>query len=195
VSVNILSGTNTVVSKVNITDLDLIEDFLNRNQVGDPEMYIRHLAHSAKLWLPVFYYIRQAGLTESDAIDVIQTEKGVSQKHVQALVARVRDRLKPTGSPTASSAEPQRAQLIEKTIARPENRATCQLFLKAVRTLTSAEVDADFLFPLLKHCFENFDNPKLREALRYTLAHVDVIWHSEVIDSMLVGATQAQQTV
>jgi hypothetical protein len=190
--VNVLSGTNTIVTKVKITDLDLIEDFLNRNQVGDPAMYLRHLAHSVKLWLPVFYYIRQTGLTESDAIDVIQSEKGVSLKHVKALVARIRDRVKPSGSPTASSAEPQRTQIIEKKVARPENRATCQLFLKAVRTLTPAEVDSDFLFPLLKHCFDNFDNPKLREALRYTLAHVDVIWHSEVIGSTPVRATQPQ---
>src|SRR5207244_922181 len=81
---------------------------------------------------------------------------------------------------SASSAEPQRTQILQKTIARPEGLVTCQAFLKAVRTLTSAELDVDFLFPLLKHCFDNFDVQKIREAMRYTLAHVDVIWHSGV---------------
>lgn len=106
VSISILDSKITVITKIQITDFDLIDDFVNLRIVGDPIMYIRHLAYSAKIWLPVFYYIRQAGISDDDAAKILETEKGTNSKHIEPLGHRIRERIQPAGAPKKRSVEP-----------------------------------------------------------------------------------------
>lgn len=184
--------TKIVVKKVHLTDADLMEDFFNQSDVADPTMYIRHLAHSSKLWLPAFYYIRHANLSEKAAIALLQSEKSAKQKHVQDIISRIKKQRSPTGAPKKKSVEEQRTLLLSKTATFPIDEDACKAFVKALRTLEKDEVDAGYVLPLLKHCYESFDNVGLKTQIQYALAHVDVIWHAQV-SAAAVGSSPASK--
>lgn len=184
--------TKIVVKKFHLTDADLMEDFFNQSDVADPTMYIRHLAHSSKLWLPVFYYIRHANLSEKAAIALLQSEKSAKQKHVQDIISRIKKQRSPTGAPKKKSVEAQRTLLLSKTAVFPADEDACNALLKAVRTLEEDEVDAGYVLPLLKHCYESFDNVSLKTQIQYALAHVDVIWHAQ-LSAAGVGSSSASK--
>lgn len=175
--------SKTVVKKVHLSDADLVEDFMNLIDVPDPNMYIRHMAHSQKLWLPVFYFIRQAGLSDEAAILLIQSERAAKKKHVQDIVGRLTERRLPSGASKKSSSGAERALILEKCAALPADEKSCKALIKAIRTLDNGDVDADYLLPLLKHCYQKFEEPEIRARIQYALAHIDVVWHAQNLRS------------
>jgi hypothetical protein len=181
-SVRMLPEGRTVVKKVHLTDFDLIEDFVNLNQVDDPAMYIRHLAHSAKIWLPVYFYARQVEFDDAAVLEVIRGENNTRQKHITELAKRIKNRTQPSGAPKPLSFAQEREAFRTRMSETPENEDTCKSFLRAVRTLEAGEMESEYLLPILRTCFHKFGKGKLATEIQYALAHVDVVWHVQITD-------------
>ena len=179
-SMRMLPEGRTVVKKVHLTDFDLMKDFVRLNRVKDPAMYLRYLAHSAKIWLPVYFYARQARLDDAAVLDVIRGENNTRQKHITELAKRIKNRTQPSGAPKALSFAQEREAFRTKASETPSDEDTCKKFLKAVRTLEAGEVESDYLLPMLRMCFDKFGKGKLATEIQYALAHVDVVWHVQV---------------
>ncbi len=175
-----ITPTKIVVHKIHLKDIDLLEDFVNLSKVADATHYIQHLAHSAKLWLPIFYYARQAGLNKHELVELIKKEEASTHRDLAKLLARIRNDATPRGACKPRSAEPERSAIISKRIQSPSTDGACHTFLKAVRTLTMQDLDPSYVLPILKHCFDQFRDTKRLGEIQYALAHVDVVWHLQV---------------
>ena len=61
--------------KLVVTNYDILDDFIQRRQVGDPRGYVRHIVHDQALYLPIFYFIAQAGLSIAGTVKMLREEK------------------------------------------------------------------------------------------------------------------------
>lgn len=168
-----------VVDHVHVSDDVLIEAFVSRTPVSRPQLFIEQLAHTTKLWLPVFAFVRMAGLTDEQAAALVRDQKGAKARMAEQQGARILDHRVPAGAAKPGSAEPERSAIIAQTLSRPATEKQCKAFLKAVRTLTDGMIDPDYLLPLLDHCWQAFDAPAVRSLTQYAIAHADVILHKQ----------------
>jgi hypothetical protein len=183
ISMTGIHGAETVVKKERLTDADLLRDFVDRAKVENPRLYAGHLAHSAKLWLPVYFFMRQAGLDEAATVRLLSDEPDTKRKHLNKVIERVKGRRRPSLSRqyTAAAMEPERSQLIAASLPRPDSEETCERFLKAVMTLQPGDVHPDHLFPLLGHCLDTFTTKKLGVLITYAVSYIDIVWHEQLI--------------
>lgn len=169
-----------VVDHFHVSDDAMMEAFVDRAVVGNPRMFIAHTVYSAKLWLPVFYFIRQAGLSDEAAAEHLGQQPGAKPKSIERQAARLLGHSIPAGAAKARSAEPARSAILDRSLPLPTTQDACKAFIKAVRTLKIGEVEPDFLMPLLKECWETFRDGNLPTLLQYAIAHVDVVWHQQL---------------
>jgi len=166
-----------VVDYVHVNDDALIEAFVGRAMVGNPRTFIEHAVFSAKTWLPIFYFVRQAGLSDDEAAALLRQQKGAKVKTVERQVKRLLSHEIPAGAAKPENAEPQRSSLLHKAMATPNDEENCKALVKALRTLKPGEVDPDYILPLLKVCYDTFKGGNLPTLLQYAVAHIDVILH------------------
>jgi len=168
-----------VVDHVHVSDDALIEAFVTNTLVGQPRLFIAHLAYTAKKWLPVYAFVRAAGLTDAQAAEIVKEQKGAKPKMVERQAQRLIDREIPAGAAKPSSAEPVRSMILGGTLGPPATEDECRAFTKAVRTLAPGDVQPLYLLPLLLHCWQTFKAEAVLTQTQYAIAHVDVIWHSQ----------------
>lgn len=182
ISMTAVHGAKTIVKKERLIDADVIREFVDQARVENPRLYAGHLAHSAKLWLPIYYFMRQAGLDEDGAIKLLAEGQNSKRKHLTEVIKRVRDRSRPSASRqcNAGTLEPERSRLIAMALTAPDTTAKCERFIKAAMTLQPGEVNADYLLPMLRHCLDHFSEGKLGVPLTYAIAYIDIVWHEQV---------------
>jgi hypothetical protein len=161
-----------------ITDADHFSDFASRAVVPEPALYVQRSAYSNRKWLPIYYYLRLAGLTIEDGIKILNEQKDARPHHLEQLIERLEKRHTPRGAAKPPSTEPERGRILDETIAAPVDENECVRLVKAVRALKAGELNPDFLLPLLGHCLETF--PATQQAVQYALCHLDVIWQLQV---------------
>lgn len=176
-SVQEIQKPQIVVEKISLGDDDIMEDFVKRSQVADPIMYLRWAVQSHKIWLPLFFYARQAGFDSNRLTSFLEAERGSRKPHVNKLIKRIKNLSLPAGAPKPTNVERERDAVLSKTQGYPVDTDECVSLLKAIRTITPSELDADFVLNLMKRCFLSFySEDRLRSQIQYALAHVDVIW-------------------
>ena len=183
VSMTGIHAAKTVVKKERLTDADLLREFVDQSPVEYPRMYTGHLAHSTKEWLPVYFFMRQAGLDEAGAASLLSAEPCTKPKHLKKVVDRVKARKRPSISKayTRAATEPERSSILGKTLPKPSNDEQWERFLKATFTLKPGDIDPDYLLPLLGLCLDQYGIAKPNSLLIYAIAHVDVVWHEQIM--------------
>ncbi len=163
----------TVLQKANITDRDIVQDFIEQQAVSAPIEYVRHLCHTPTLWLPVFYYVRQAKLSNENAADVLKTEKTSLATIRRKQIERLLGKRQAAGSSLSADAKPVLATLKEKHPIKLETAKEAAIFLRAVRNLSAAEIDLIYLMPLMKTVFDRFYDSSLPGDIRYAACYLD----------------------
>lgn len=183
ISMKMMAGGKTIVKKELLADADVVQEFLDQAIVENPTQYVGYLAHSAKLWLPVFYFIRQARLDEEAAAKLLSEKQNSKKGHRDDAIKRVRHRSLPSLARqcSASAAEPERSQLLAQTLKPPTTVTECKRFCNAVMTLCPGEIAPDYLLPLLQHCLKQFGGEEKPPPMHitYAIATVDVLWHEQ----------------
>ena len=170
-----------VHAPVHISDDQVIEAFAAREEVVSPQVYIAHTALSAKKWLPIFYFMRLAGLSDDEAVSLLVSQSGTRENQLATMVARIHEKGLPPGASQPHLAEPTRGQIIAGDLVAPTTTIEWKAFLKAVRTLTDGEVEPDYLMPRLQDCWVySANDAPLRSQCQYAIAHVDVVWHRQL---------------
>lgn len=169
-----------IPAPVNLSDDQIFEAFVARQQVVAAQVYVAHSALSAKKWLPIFYFIRLAQLSDEEAVALLEAQQGAKPKQVETMVERIGTKATPPGASQPHLSEPTRTQIIERALPTPTDLNGWKAFLKAVRTLAVGEVDPGFLLPMLQECWiDSANDGSLRLQCQYAVAHVDVIWHRQ----------------
>lgn len=84
-----------------ISDADVARNFLEQSPVEFPYEYIRHLLHTQRRWLPVFYYAKLSGLSVDALADKLALEPAGYPANRTALFERLRGELSAFQSPSA----------------------------------------------------------------------------------------------
>lgn len=181
VTMKALAAGKTIVKKEILTDADVIQEFLEQSVVENPSQYVGYLAHSAKLWLPVFYFMRQAGLDDEAAVRLLAEKPNSKKGHRDGTIQRIREKSLPSLARQcrASASEPERSQLLAQTLSAPTTLEGCKRLCNAIMTLRPGEIVPDYIFPLLQHCLVQFGGGALPPpaSIAYAIATVDVLWH------------------
>ncbi|MBF0374666.1 MAG: ATP-binding protein, partial [Alphaproteobacteria bacterium] len=144
------------IRKVNLSDEDVIEDFLHQREVQNPEDYLRYLGHSGALWLPAYYYARRANLGDSEAADLVADGSKGKRKQAEKQADRIRNHQQPKMSTNLSRdsfAEIRAALAAGEDIALGDDKSV-QSFLKAAFTIGPGEAELPQLLGPLRRIFE-----------------------------------------
>lgn len=76
--------------RVNVTGEAVLLNFLKSNPVAEPLQYILHSAHSARSWLPLFYYADSARIALEELVKILVAEKATYLQRRDVAAARLR---------------------------------------------------------------------------------------------------------
>ena len=68
-------GEIAKIIRKNVADEAVLANFLDQGPVMYPTDYLQRSCHTPRHWLPVFYYMKMAGLTTDQAIALLEAEE------------------------------------------------------------------------------------------------------------------------
>lgn len=154
--------TVTMTKPVVIRAPDIVYAFLDRRRVVEPTEYIKQLCFEPSSMLPVYCFMRQAGMKKEDVLEFLMgvRSRGPSRERLIARLRSDEESLSyPIPGPVSPSAR-KRAGFRERILAKGSLDgvlpADFRYAIQAVRSLIKKEIDADFLLPLLKGWFDAY---------------------------------------
>jgi hypothetical protein len=170
-----IQPTVTVKEHKAISEVDMLAAFLDQARVPGPHEYIRSTALRQSWWVPLYFFIRQAGIPVSEAVKLIEGVRGGQNNVKEKLVKRLKTG---GGCIVASTTKvlPVHKQIIAKGKIDISDREAAGRFLHAVQMLKRDEVDLGFLLPIIRTCFDDFffgDNASLKGHIRKATSHLD----------------------
>lgn len=165
----------------NITPDAVLRNCLTREKVVHPDAYLAHSAHSNREWQPIWFYLDQAGLSVSDAIDLLTKEPASQPTHRAAAIARL------NGKTSAYKVNAGKPKQIVKALAagqidEPGDDSEAHKFALAVQGLPDDAAKPDEVLTVLLKCFERATpqtsaNANLRSAIFRAACRLDeLIW-------------------
>lgn len=142
------------IVRSNITSDAVLRNFLLEEKVAHPLDYLAHSAHSAREWQPVWYYVKRAGISTTNAIQHLESEKNASQpSHRDAAIARL------NGKRSAYNVNNGRPRHLVKAfsegkIEEPQDDSEAHKFALAVQGLQSGQDNLNKLRTILFTCYE-----------------------------------------
>lgn len=149
----------------NVTPDAVIRNFLRGETVADPMQYIHLQAHAQRRWLPVWYYVKQAGVP----VEVIVEDlRGQVATHPASRDAVVRRLLRTTSAYKKQSGK--EAQLLAlfargETVG-PTNAVEDMAFAYAVQGLPDNYADAEQFKPVLLASLDRAQGSDTRSSSR-----------------------------
>jgi len=143
----------TKIVRANVTPDAVLRNFLTGEKVAHPLDYLVHSAHSSREWLPLWFYVRQAGISAMDAIEHLNKEGASRPSHRDGAVARL------SGKRTAynvNNGKPKKLvkAFCEGNIEEPKDDSDANKFALAVQGLPNGQGNLDEFRMLLLKCYE-----------------------------------------
>lgn len=168
------SGQRETVRR-NVTSEAVLLNFLKVSSVAEPLQYIVHSAHTARAWLPLFYYVVASKLALEDVIATLLAERPTYKQRRDAAVAR----LNGTG-PSALNRAIGKVQaaleaLLNGELSAPLHISEVTLVAQTIQAIPpNANVHFDWLKSILLAAYdltgEASDQHKLARSLVYRAA-------------------------
>lgn len=81
--------TTTIIRR-NVTDDAVLRNFLNQAAVMYPIDYLQRSCYTQRHWLPIFYYMKMAGLTVEETTAILEAEESPYPKICKAAIDRLK---------------------------------------------------------------------------------------------------------
>lgn len=177
-------GSVVNVRKGNLTDEDVIEDFLRQRPVQNPEDYLRYLGHSGALWLPAYYYARLAKLDDNAAATLVAAGSKGKKKRPGEQASRIRLHELPgmIAQLNRGAFGALRARAAAGEAPPLDNKIAVSDFLKAAATVDYDEVALpQLLVPLLRIFEERYHalSGYAMQLFRNAVVRADMLFFAE----------------
>ncbi|WP_404381646.1 helix-turn-helix domain-containing protein [Caenispirillum salinarum] len=158
---------------------DLIEAFLDRQQVPNPAAYLEELCHASAKWLPVYFFAQQAGFDEPGLIAHLESVRTRRETSKNKQLTRLRNRERPglRNTTNLSAVEGNAGALAEppteEVLQDPEQ---VKIILRTIMALIELPENRDQVFAWLRAVWERPDlvkNSYIGQLFRAALVHVD----------------------
>lgn len=78
------------VIRKNVTDDAVLRNFLSQTPVMYPNDYLQRSCHTPRHWLPIFYYVKMAGLTVDQAVAILEAEEASNPNSCRMAIERLK---------------------------------------------------------------------------------------------------------
>lgn len=174
-----------------ITEIDIIESFLNNSSIEFPIDYITQICHCATGFLPVYYYIRLAKLNIEEILEIISAVNIRSQakkKLIERLSENRRQYIIMSSTMTKASKKKNTYQNMFIDQNLPESIESNDMIycIQAIRNLTNKEIIEHLEYikaQLLALYQNNYSNaiPPLADSFRRAFCRIDEAEYDENI--------------
>ena len=163
---------------------EIIISFITQNKVNNPKEFIKQICYQLAAYLPVYYYIRLANLSNEECISYIE-EIPINSYSKDVLKRRILGRevkyvaLSSTPGQASSKKRAYQEDLINKTLIIPSDATEIKYCLSAVRGLKGQVIQENKAYILnVMHSIyvDYFNNPaysSIKSEFRYTLCWID----------------------
>jgi len=184
-----IQPTKTVFRTKAIRTIEIIHAFLEQEKVSEPIEYIIQVCYESSAFLPIYYFMKLAGLTKDRALEIIKNVPSRSQ-NMHKLIERIQSNRKldlpaPVEYGYISDIKRYRDQILKCSLDESINLAELKYVLRAIRTLKLSEVDLSYILPLLREWFDKYYANRianLADDLRRTISHLDIIMNGIIYD-------------
>jgi len=162
----------------------IIKNFIIQENINAPAEYIKQVCYQNTANLPVYYYIDKAGLTPTQAVDLIEAtpiESQIKTKLVERIVSD-KNKYLPIPNNNTDVANKKRDYL-EKILDGASDIATevneRKYFIISIRALTKEQITTNkvnilnILYQIYLSYFNNPDYRSLKSEMRYAICWVD----------------------
>ena len=164
---------------------EIISAFLNQEKVVSPTDYVKQICYESSGYLPVYWFIHQAGQSIQDALEIVKETSSRSQAK-KILIRRLNgdDPLK-MGSLTASSSASKKRreflkQIKDRKLPGKVPSPSLKYFFEAISHLNEGDFDPEYLFPYVRELFKSkYENTDSNTAtiMRKAISHLDKVMY------------------
>jgi hypothetical protein len=180
-----IDRTGTVINRpFAIHDDDIIKGFLLEKEIFAPNEYIEAMCYQSSGFMPIYYYIKKAGISKGAVSNLINRSKSRSQAK-KKLISRLTDDSKicldlPMDNRTAVRSKRQfyYNQIINSDEVKFKTIGEVKRLLEAICNLKKNTYDSESIKKILLDIFNGYYQSDLSTLLRQTICYIDLIENS-----------------
>lgn len=170
---------NIVTRGTAVSDEDIVENFIFRREVYEPMSYVSHYCMIAKVYLPIYYYLKLANYSDPTsrvkAIEALDLRK---TGHVQKVIDRVHNS---GGVRDSTGPDPKYAEILERRESIDFFSDEIDPFkaIRALKRISKLSSPREQVFESLKSAWKYYQNSrdsKFFSELCYATCHVDYLF-------------------
>jgi hypothetical protein len=171
-----------------IRTTDLVHGFLDQKELEDPEAYLKQLCFETSGYLPMYYFIKKAGLTVSAAREMLAgVQSAFTSK--RTIMKRLRSDKdfsvrRDVSSKTSKEKNQFRKRYLRKEVDTNIEVGKIKYALGGVRTMSRNEVDPTYIFPIIREWFDSYYADRgvgLAGDLRDAICYLDMILYKDAV--------------
>jgi hypothetical protein len=175
----ISGGTVSVQQTVvgSITERHIHEAFLYQRCQYNPQVYIHAQTHLQPLWLPIFFFAKEANLSLTGLTEVLEQSESPYAHRITKQVQRVTSGRSPGGAPSAVNVTREREALISDAPIEVGDVDAARKFLQTIRLIFPDQVQLGRLLTVLTDLRARFGNTQaLLGDFRYAISAIDLAY-------------------
>ena len=160
-----------------ISERHIQDAFLKQTCESDPKIYVQAQSLLQPIWMPVFFFGVQAGISRDELCNLIAVSDSPYKNRIAKHVDRIKRGHLPPGTPARAHVKAELAMLEgEEPIAAADANAARRL-LAAARLVTPNTVSLERILAVIGDLRARFGGIRdMQSDVRYALATVDVRW-------------------
>ncbi len=175
--------TRTLVRTRVLRSEQILEAFLHQEVVDEAVLYVKQICYEPSGFLPVYHYLRIAGLARAEAIKLIESVPGNHTAKKQ-LLNRLRTEdvglrtiIGEKDTEAALRKRELRQKIKDQDIEDVDSDKDLAYFSEALRSLPPPEIDVSYVLPLLRKSYSKFWNRggDQRYFLRKAICYADQV--------------------
>lgn len=177
--VSVGSITKVSVSKEAIFQETIVDDFLEQVGVAHPIQYIQAGLAQSRMWLPVFYYVRLAGITNTQAAETIRSLKVAQKKKKEFLIERLEEKRTAWTKSITQAAKKIAVEISGGKISTPTKVQDVPTFANGITAVEATTASKESLIESLKKCLSmstKAENAQAISSVYKAICRIDEIF-------------------
>ncbi len=167
----------TIIKPKAISTPEIVHAFLDQEDVLEPIEYIKRICFERSVYLPIYYFMRLANLSQGEIIQFINETQSPPDKK-KALINRLNsdDKGLNVGQTVCFGRKKFKEMILSESVDSDIQNENIIDILIACRTLKRTEINEQYLYRLLKKWFDMYyssNSSKLRDNIRRTICYID----------------------
>jgi len=144
--------TKIKISREAIFQENILEEFLNQSIVEQPVQYIQAGLAQSRMWLPIFYYVKLAGLSPDKAADIIGGLKVAQKNKKKVLIERLLGQRAALTKAVTQPATKVAGDISKGLISVPTKVGDVPTFANGLTAVTKTKAPLTDLLTALRRC-------------------------------------------